>query len=294
MRDATEKASILMEALPYLRRFSQKTFVIKYGGSAMQEDRLKENFAKDIVLLNYIGIQPVVVHGGGPQIGSMLEQLGIGSSFVDGLRITDGATMDVVEMVLGGKINKEIVALVNRFGGKAVGLSGKDGLLVEAGKKKLTRHSLPDRPPELIDIGMVGEVLAVNTQILHALEQERFIPVIAPIGAGKEGESYNINADTVAGAIAAALKAEKLILMTDVEGVMDREKQLLSTLTAHEAERLIKAKTIAGGMIPKVNCCLQALRGGVAKTHIIDGRADHAMLLEVFTSEGVGTQIVLE
>ena len=293
MKKLIEKADILMEALPYIRRFYQKTFVIKYGGHAMRDERLKENFAKDIVLLNYIGIRPVIVHGGGPQIGKVLEQLGIESSFVDGLRVTDGATMDVVEMVLGGKVNKEIVSLINRHGGKAVGLSGKDGSLIKAKKKKLTRAALPDRPPEMIDIGMVGQVVSVDTAVVDALERERFIPVIAPVGVGEDGESYNINADTVAGAVAVALKAEKLILMTDVEGVKDGDGQLLSTLTAKESERP-KNQTIAGGMIPKVNCCLQALRGGVAKTHIIDGRADHAMLLEVFTTEGVGTQIVLE
>lgn len=294
MEKIIEKANTLMEALPYIRRFYQKTFVIKYGGHAMIDEKLKENFAKDIVLLNYIGIQPVVVHGGGPQIGKVLEQMGIESSFVDGLRVTDRATMDVVEMVLGGKVNKEIVSLVNRHGGKAVGLSGKDGTLIQAKKKKLTRASLPDRPPEIIDIGMVGEVVSVNTEIVKALERDRFIPVIAPVGVGKEGETYNINADTVAGAIAAALQADKLILMTDVEGVKGRDGTLISTLTPQEAEKLTKGKVIAGGMIPKVSCCLQALKNGVGKTHIIDGRVEHALLLEVFTSEGVGTQIVLE
>ncbi len=294
MKKLIEKANILMEALPYIRRFYQKTFVIKYGGHAMRDETLKENFAKDIVLLNYIGIQPVVVHGGGPQIGTVLEKMGIESSFVDGLRVTDGATMDVVEMVLGGKVNKEIVSLINRHGGRAVGLSGKDGSFIRAKKKKLTRAALPDRPPEIIDIGMVGEVVSIETNVVHALERERFIPIIAPVGVGEDGESYNINADTVAGAVAVALQAEKLILMTDVEGVKDKSGNLISTLTAKKAEKLIKTKTIAGGMIPKVTCCLDALKNRVKKTHIVDGRVQHAVLLEVFTAEGIGTEIVLD
>ena len=294
MTKLIEKADILMEALPYIRRFYQRTFVIKYGGHAMRDEQLKENFAKDIVLLNYIGIRPVIVHGGGPQIGTVLEKMGIESSFVDGLRVTDGATMDVVEMVLGGKVNKEIVSLINRHGGNAVGLSGKDGSLIRAKKKKLTRAAVPDRPPEIIDIGMVGEVESVATNVVHALERERFIPVIAPVGVGENGESYNINADTVAGAMAIALEAEKLILMTDVEGVKNSDGALMSTLTAKEAKKLTKGQTIAGGMIPKVSCCLDALRNNVRKTHIIDGRVQHAVLLEVFTAEGIGTQIVLK
>jgi acetylglutamate kinase len=294
MEKLIEKANILMEALPYIRRFYQKTFVVKYGGHAMRDEKLKENFAKDIVLLNYIGIQPVIVHGGGPQIGKVLEQMGIESSFVDGLRVTDGETMDVVEMVLGGKVNKEIVSLINRHGGRAVGLSGKDGSLISAKKKKVTRASLPDRPPEIIDLGMVGEVVSLDTKVVHALEGERFIPVIASVGVGEHGESYNINADTVAGALAIALQAEKLILMTDVEGVKDKADNLIPTLTAKQAEKLTKSKTIAGGMIPKVTCCLEALRSSVKKAHIIDGRVQHAVLLEVFTAEGIGTQIVLD
>jgi acetylglutamate kinase len=294
MEKLIEKANILMEALPYIRRFYQKTFVVKYGGHAMRDEKLKENFAKDIVLLNYIGIQPVIVHGGGPQIGKVLEQMGIESSFVDGLRVTDGETMDVVEMVLGGKVNKEIVSLINRHGGRAVGLSGKDGSLISAKKKKVTRASLPDRPPEIIDLGMVGGVVSLDTNVVHALEGERFIPVIAPVGVGEHGESYNINADTVAGALAIALQAEKLILMTDVEGVKDKADNLIPTLTAKQAEKLTKSKTIAGGMIPKVTCCLEALRSSVKKAHIIDGRVQHAVLLEVFTAEGIGTQIVLD
>ena len=293
MKKLIEKADVLMEALPYIRRFYQKTFVIKYGGHAMVDPKLKEGFAKDIVLLNYIGIRPVIVHGGGPQIGKVLDQMGIKSSFVDGLRVTDGATMDVVEMVLVGKVNKEIVSLINQHGGKAVGLSGKDGSLVKANKLKLTRRALPEQPPEIIDIGMVGEVDEIDTHVVKSLEAERFIPIIAPVGVGKKGESFNINADTVAGAIAAALKAEKLILMTDVAGVKNKKGDLISTLTAKEAGRLTSAKTIEGGMIPKVNCCLQALKKGVGKTHIIDGRSQHAVLLEVFTSAGIGTELVL-
>ena len=293
MKKLIEKADVLMEALPYIRRFYQKTFVIKYGGHAMVDPKLKEGFAKDIVLLNYIGIRPVIVHGGGPQIGKVLDQMGIKSSFVDGLRVTDGATMDVVEMVLVGKVNKEIVSLINQHGGKAVGLSGKDGSLVKANKLKLTRRALPEQPPEIIDIGMVGEVDEIDTHVVKSLEAERFIPIIAPVGVGKKGESFNINADTVAGAIAAALKAEKLILMTDVAGVKNKKGDLISTLTAKEASRLTAAKTIEGGMIPKVNCCVQALKKGVGKTHIIDGRSQHAVLLEVFTSAGIGTELVL-
>lgn len=293
MQKLIEKANILMEALPYIRRFYQKTFVIKYGGSAMQDARLKEGFAKDVVLLNYIGIRPVIVHGGGPQIGKVLAQMGIQSSFIDGLRITDDETMDVVEMVLVGKVNKEIVSLINHYGGKAVGLSGKDGDLISAKKMKITRRSLPHQPPEIIDIGMVGEVEAINTDVVKSLEGGRFIPIIAPVGVGKDGESYNINADTVAGEMAIALHAEKLILMTDVEGVKDKEDNLIPTLKAKEAEKLSANRIIKGGMLPKVKCCLRALTSGVDKTHIIDGRVQHALLLEVFTTEGVGTQIVL-
>jgi acetylglutamate kinase len=293
MQKLIQKANVLMEALPYIQRFYQKTFVIKYGGSAMQEPKLKEEFARDVVLLNYIGIRPVIVHGGGPQIGKVLSQMGIESSFIDGLRITDDATMDVVEMVLVGKVNKEIVSLINHHGGRAVGLSGKDGDMIKAKKMKLTRRSLPHQPAETIDIGMVGEVETINTELIKSLEAERFIPVIAPVGVGKDGESYNINADTVAGEIAIALKAEKLILMTDVEGVKDKEEALIPTLTVKEAERLSAHRVIKGGMLPKVKCCLRALTNGVDKTHVIDGRVEHALLLEVFTTEGVGTQIIL-
>jgi acetylglutamate kinase len=293
MKNLIEKANVLMEALPYIRRFYQKTFVIKYGGHAMKDAKLKECFAKDVVLLNYIGIRPVIVHGGGPQIGKVLDQMGIKSSFVDGLRVTDGETMDVVEMVLVGKVNKEIVSLINHYGGNAVGVSGKDGSLIKAKKLKLTRQTLPQHAPEIIDIGMVGDVEAIDTQLVKSLEAERFIPVIAPVGVGKEGETYNINADTVAGAMAAALQAEKLILMTDVEGVKNKQDRLISTLHAKEVKQLSSSKIIKGGMLPKVNCCLNALKDGVGKAHIIDGRVEHALLLEVFTSAGVGTEIVL-
>jgi len=293
MQKLIEKANVLMEALPYIQRFYQKTFVIKYGGNAMQDVKLKDGFAKDVVLLNYIGIRPVIVHGGGPQIGKVLEQMGKKSSFIEGLRVTDGETMDIVEMVLVGKVNKEIVALINHHGGKAVGLSGKDGFLIEAKKMKFTRRSFPQQPPEIIDIGMVGEVESINTQVVKSLDSERFIPVIAPVGVGKNGETYNINADIVAGEMAVALQAEKLILMTDVEGIKDKNGNLIPTITTKKAGKLSSVKTIKGGMIPKVTCCLRALKNGVRKAHIIDGRIEHALLLEVFTTEGIGTQIVL-
>jgi len=266
--------------------------VIKYGGSTMEEESLKRNFALDVVLLKYIGIHPVIVHGGGPQIGDMLTKIGKKSQFVEGMRVTDGETMDVVEMVLVGKVNKELVTLVNQQGGKAVGLSGKDGRLITAKKLRLTKSRGKDEDPEIIDIGMVGEVKEINPGVIEALEKENFIPVIAPVGVGEEGETYNINADLVAGKVAAALKAEKLILLTDVEGVMDEKHQLIPTLDAKQAKQLIAQKVISSGMIPKVNCCLDALEEGVTKTHIIDGRVEHAILLEIFTDVGIGTQIV--
>jgi len=291
MENPIDKAKVLVEALPYIRRFYGKTIVIKYGGSTMEEERMKRSFALDVVLLKYIGLNPVVVHGGGPQIGQMLAKIGKKSQFVEGMRVTDRETMDVVEMVLVGKVNKEIVALINQQGGKAVGLSGKDGRLITAKKLKLTKSGGKGKRPELIDIGMVGEVKAINPGVVEALEKENFIPVIAPVGVGEEGETYNINADLVAGKIAAALKAEKLILLTDVEGVMDGEHRLIPTLDVKQVKRLVSQKIISSGMIPKVNCCLGALEGGVAKTHIIDGRLDHAILLEIFTDVGIGTQI---
>jgi len=283
-----QKAEILMEAMPYIKAFRGKRIVIKYGGHAMVDPKLKDLFAQNVVLLNLIGIRPVIVHGGGPQIGQVLKKLGVESSFVEGMRVTDGETMEVVEMVLGGKINAEIVSLINRHGGRAVGLSGKDDRLIEAEKMTLRRPGETDG--EGIDLGLVGRVRKVNPQVLQALED--YIPVIAPVGVGEGGQSYNINADLVAGRVAGALAAEKLILLTDVTGVLDGEGRLLSSLTAVQVERLIEEGTVAGGMIPKVRCCLEALAGGVAKTHIVDGRQSHAVLLEVFTKTGIGTEIV--
>ncbi len=294
MDNPVEKAKVLIEALPYIRRFYNKTVVIKYGGSTMEEEGLKRSFALDVVLLKYIGLNPVIVHGGGPQIGEMLTRLGKKSEFVEGMRVTDRETMDVVEMVLVGKVNKEIVALINQQGGKAVGLSGKDGRLILAKKLKLTRSAGKDKDPEIIDIGMVGEVKAIHPGVIESLEKGNFIPVIAPVGVGEEGETYNINADLVAGKIASALKAEKLILLTDVEGVMDEKKRLIPTLDVKQAKELISQKVISSGMIPKVNCCLDALEDGVSKTHIINGTVEHAILLEIFTDVGIGTQITRE
>ena len=294
MENPIDKAKILVEALPYIRRFYDKTIVIKYGGSTMEEGRMKRSFALDVVLLKYIGLNPVVVHGGGPQIGEMLTKMGKKSQFIEGMRVTDGETMDVVEMVLVGKVNKEIVSLINQQGGKAVGLSGKDGRLITAKKLILTKSRSKGQKPEVIDIGMVGEVKAINPGVIESLEKENFIPVIAPVGVGEEGETYNINADLVAGKIASALKAEKFILLTDVEGVMDEKHRLIPTLNAKQAKRLIAQKIISSGMIPKVNCCLDALEEGVAKAHIIDGRVEHAILLEIFTDVGIGTQITRE
>jgi acetylglutamate kinase len=294
MESLIEKAKVLIEALPYIRRFYDKTIVIKYGGSTMEEERIKRSFALDVVLLKYIGLNPVVVHGGGPQIGEMLTKMGKKSQFIEGMRVTDGETMDVVEMVLVGKVNKEIVSLINQQGGKAIGLSGKDAHLVTAKKLILTKSRSKGQKPEVIDIGMVGEVKAINPGVIKSLEKENFIPVIAPVGVGEEGETYNINADLVAGKIASALKAEKFILLTDVEGVMDGKHRLIPTLDVKQAKRLITQKVISSGMLPKVNCCLNALEEGVAKAHIIDGRVEHAILLEIFTDVGVGTQITKE
>ena len=286
-----KKAEVLLEALPYMRAFQGQTVVIKYGGAAMQEPELKSAFAQDITLLQYLGINPVVVHGGGPQIGKVLAKMDIPTRFVDGLRVTDESTMDVVEMVLAGKINKEIVNLINTAGGAAVGLSGKDGLLLKAQKMEFYRPR-EDEPPEIIDIGLVGEVTAVNTNLIRTLQAQNFISVIAPVGVGEAGETYNINADLVAGAVAAALGAAKLILLTDVPGVLDRDHHLVSSLTRRQAVTLIEAGIVVGGMIPKIKCCLEALEEGVAKAHILDGRALHAVLLEIFTDTGIGTEIV--
>jgi acetylglutamate kinase len=281
---------MLVEALPYLQRFADQTIVIKYGGNAMVEESLKESFAKDITLLKQVGINPVVVHGGGPQIGDVLKKIGKQAEFIDGMRVTDDETMDIVEMVLAGKVNKEIVANINRAGGKAVGLSGKDGGLICARKMKVTKNSPELDVPEIIDLGHVGQVHKINTEILNVLEDDKFVPVIAPVGYEKDkAQSYNINADLVAGAIAQALGAAKLILLTDVVGVLDADKNLKSKFTTDEARAWIDDGTIAGGMIPKVNCCLDAVEHGVAKAHIIDGRVPHAILLEMFTDDGVGT-----
>lgn len=290
---AQERAEILLEALPYIRRFYNKTIVVKYGGHAMVDDELKKLFAMDIVMMKYIGINPVVVHGGGPQIGAVLKKLGKESRFIQGMRVTDEETMNIVEMVLVGSVNKEIVGLINRNGGKAVGLSGKDGSLTRAEKYYLNEEKQKDMPTEIIDVGLVGKVKEINAGLIQSLVTDGFIPVIAPTGMGDNGETYNINADIVAGEVAAALKAEKLVLLTDVEGVWDRDKQLINTMDNRRALQMIDDGTIAGGMFPKVKCCLKALRGGVGKAHIIDGRKKHAMLLEVFTDQGIGTEIVL-
>ena len=287
MEKLIEKANILMEALPYIRRFFQKTIVIKYGGHAMVDEELKHSFVLDVVLLSYIGLKPVIVHGGGPQIEGVLKKMGKKSTFVDGMRVTDSETMEIVEMVLG-RVNQEIVGLINQNGGNAIGLSGKDGHLLKAKKLQQSKKTGAVRIP---DMGMVGEVETVNPAAIEVLDSNRFIPVISPIGAGEKGQTYNINADLVAGKIASALKAEKLILLTDVKGVLNQKDQLLSTLESRTAERLIKEKAIRAGMSPKVQCCLQALREGVTKTHIIDGRVKHAILLEIFTDGGIGTQI---
>lgn len=292
MKSRIERADILIEALPYLKRFYQKTVVIKYGGHAMVDEGLKESFAQDVVLLKYVGINPVVVHGGGPQIGSMLNRIGKKSSFRSGMRVTDEETMDIVEMVLTGKVNKEIVSLLNRHGGRAVGLSGKDGQLIKASKMQLFRYQGDDQPPEIVDIGLVGEVQKVNTELIQMLEESRFIPVVAPVGVGEEGETYNINADLVAGKLAASLKAAKLILMTDVSGVIDAQGELISSLDIAEAGEFIQTDVPKGGMIPKLQCAIDAVLSGVSKAHIIDGRIKHAILLELFTDTGVGTEII--
>jgi len=288
----TDRAKVLIEALPYIQRFSSATIVVKYGGHAMVDERLKQDFALDIILMKYVGMNPIVVHGGGPQIGDVLNKLSIEPHFVDGMRVTDKETMDIVEMVLVGKVNKEIVNLINRSGGDSVGLSGKDGHLITARKMKYLKKRRDDLPPEIIDMGMVGEIISVDNQILMNLIEGEFIPVIAPVGAGKNGETYNINADQVAGHIAASLNARKLILLTDTEGVLDRELKQISTLKMEEARQLVIDGTAKGGMIPKINCCLEALEGGVKKAHIIDGRQEHAILLEIFSKVGVGTEVV--
>jgi len=285
---AVQRAEILMEALPYIQEFHGKTVVIKYGGAAMEQADLKAPFARDVILLRHVGINPVIVHGGGPQIGAMMKRLGKEPRFVGGMRVTDEETVEIVEMVLVGRINKEIVGLINLHGGKAVGLSGKDGDLVRA---RRLGHRLPSG--ETVDIGLVGEVEAINPAPIRLLEQNGFIPVIAPVGVGAAGETYNINADLVAGHIAAALQAEKLVHLTDVGGIRDQDGTRLSTLTKKDAARLMEAGVIEGGMLPKVESSLRALEGGTAKAHIIDGRIPHAILLELFTREGIGTEITL-
>ncbi len=293
MQKRIEKAKVLVESLPYIREFKNKTLVIKYGGHAMVDEELKKKFALDIILMKYIGINPVIVHGGGPQINLFLDKMQIKSSYIQGMRVTDGETMDVVEMVLVGKVNKEIVGLINHCGGKAVGLSGRDGDLVQARQMTMHRESADDdRPPELIDLGRVGEVTRVNPEILETLDAKDFIPVIAPVGVGEDGRAYNINADLVAGAIAAKLSAAKLILLTDVEGVKNNSGELISTIHEPQIDDLIDSGIISGGMIPKIGCCRSALQGGVGKAHIVDGRREHAILLEIFTHKGIGTEIV--
>ncbi|MEE8540229.1 MAG: acetylglutamate kinase [Desulfobacterales bacterium] len=283
-------ADILIEALPYIQRFSGMTIVIKYGGHAMVDDQLKEDFARDITLLKFIGINPVIVHGGGPQINRVLDQMGIRSRFVQGMRLTDEPTMDVVEMVLGGKVNKAIVAQINKQGGQAVGLSGKDGDLIRAQKLQLV-YQEEDKPPEIIDPGLVGEVTEINPHIIDTLTDQGFIPVIAPVGAGREGETYNINADLVAGSIATALGAEKLILLTDVDGVLDSTGALISSIDAAAIQGMVAETSISGGMIPKIQCVLGALKNDVKKVHIINGKKPHALLLELFTDKGIGTEV---
>lgn len=286
---ASFRAHTLIEALPYIQRFSGQTVVIKYGGSAMKDEALKKSFALNVILLREVGIYPVVVHGGGPQIGQLLERLNISCEFVEGMRVTSPEVMDVVQMVLVGQVNTSIVGLINQHGGKAVGLNGHSGLLTQAEKMTVTRKSADNQPPEIVDVGQVGKVVKVNPQVLHALEHGRFIPIIAPVGVGPEGESLNINADLVASAMAAGVRASKLVLLTDTPGVLDKDGNLIPELTREKAEALLEDGTIAGGMIPKVNCCLEALESGVESAHIIDGRVPNALLLEIFTDEGVGT-----
>jgi acetylglutamate kinase len=281
------RAQILVEALPYIRAFSGKRIVIKYGGSAMIDPSLKSCFAEDIALLSYIGMKPIVVHGGGPQIGQLLNRIGKECLFVNGLRVTDQETMDVVEMVLVGKVNKDVVSLINLHGGRAVGISGRDGDLIRARKARPAKLADKD-----VDLGLVGEVERIDSAIISSLEERGFVPVVAPVGAGPKERAYNINADTAAGALAAALGAEKFVLLTDVPGILDSDNRLISSLVEDEAEDLIRNGIASGGMIPKITCCLSALQGGVPKAHIIDGRVPHALLLELLTDQGIGTQIV--
>ncbi|UDL05580.1 acetylglutamate kinase [Marinobacter sp. CA1] len=288
---AMQVAAVLSKGLPYIQRFTGKTVVIKYGGNAMENEDLQRSFARDMVLMKLVGINPIVVHGGGPQIGELLERLNIKSHFINGMRVTDSETMDVVEMVLGGQVNKQIVSLINQQGGTAVGLTGKDGNLIRARKLEVKNHADELARPEIIDIGHVGEVQEVNVEMIDMLTRSNVIPVIAPIGVGEDGASYNINADLVAGKVAEALKAEKLILLTNVSGLKSKDGEVLTGLTAQEVNDLIEDGTIHGGMLPKIRCALNAVESGVRTSHIIDGRVAHATLLEIFTDEGVGTLI---
>ena len=288
---AMNVAHVLTEALPYIRRFGGKTVVVKYGGNAMVDEKLKQGFARDIVLMKLVGINPVIVHGGGPQIGQLLEKIGKESRFIEGMRVTDSETMDVVEMVLGGLVNKDIVNLIARHGGRAVGLTGKDGNLIHARKMTISRRVPELEVPEIIDIGHVGEVASIDASVVDMLVQGDFIPVIAPIGVGDDGRSYNINADLVAGRIAEVLQAEKLMLLTNTQGLLDKQGQLLTGLSAEQVDVLIEDGTIHGGMLPKIGCALSAVQSGVKAAHIIDGRVEHAVLVELFTDEGVGTLI---
>jgi acetylglutamate kinase len=284
-------AHVLVEALPYIQRFQGKTIVIKYGGNAMVEQTLKEGFARDVVLMKLVGINPVIVHGGGPQIGDLLKRLGITSEFIQGMRVTDTETMDVVEMVLGGQVNKEIVNLINRHGGRAVGLTGKDGDLIRARKMFLRRDAPELKEPEIIDIGHVGEVESIDVRVVDMLVKGDFIPVIAPIGVGKDGRSYNINADLVAGKVAEFLKAEKLMLLTNTPGLLDSAGQLVTDLEVSRLDEMVRTGVIHGGMLPKIQCAVDAVQAGVRTAHILDGRVEHALLLDLFTNEGVGTLI---
>jgi acetylglutamate kinase len=288
---AENVAKVLTEALPYIQRFHGKTLVVKYGGNAMTDDALKNSFARDIVLMKLVGMNPIVVHGGGPQIGSLLEKLNIESRFVDGMRVTDSATMDVVEMVLGGLVNKQIVGLLNKNGGKAIGITGKDGGFIRARKMKITRQTPEMMEPEIIDIGQVGEVVGINPDVINVLQGSDFIPVIAPIGYDEDGHSYNINADIVAGKLAALLNAEKLLLLTNIAGVQNKAGQVQSKMTVGDINAMIADGSIHGGMLPKITCALDAMSSGVNSVQIIDGRVPHATLLEVFTDRGIGTQI---
>jgi acetylglutamate kinase len=284
-------AKVLTEALPYIQRFTGKTIVVKFGGNAMVDPALHESFARDVVLMKLVGMNPVVVHGGGPQIGALLAKLNIHTEFVNGMRVTDAQTMDVVEMVLGGSVNKEIVSSINRNGGKAIGVTGKDGQLIRARKLTVSRHSAELNASEIIDIGHVGEVEQIDTEVLNVILGSNFIPVIAPIGADAAGCTYNINADLVAGKLAEVLRAEKLMLLTNVAGLLDKQGRVLTGLTTAEVDALIADGTISGGMLPKIGCALDAVKSGVASAHIIDGRVPHAVLLETFTNEGIGTLI---